>query len=302
MKRIFFCLLTFALLLCPMAVQAAESGTWGDMTWTFDGDTLTISGSGKMTDFEQTQAAPWDGYKDQIKRLVFTGDITYIASYAFDDFDALTEIDFGKALHEIGPRAFKGCDGLKNITLPDTFKIFGEECFRGCKNLETITCLGRFPSFKLNCLWDVYVKILYPEENLWPLDQINKLEEAFHGRIEFMTISGKDPNPPTTPPETTPEPTTPPPTTPAPTTPAPTVTVPVVTQPIPVTTPEMTTTPAPTTPVPTQPSEPEIKDTSDRAWIGVAIVLGTVSAGGLAAGSISLYKNSQSKNQRRNRR
>lgn len=302
MKRILFCLLVFALLLCPMAVQAADGGAWGEMTWRLEGDTLTISGSGKMDDFEQTQAAPWDGYKDQIKRLVFTGDITYIASYAFDDFDALTEIDFGKALYEIGPRAFKGCDGLVNITLPDTFKIFGEECFRGCKNLETITCLGRFPSFRLNCLWDVYVKILYPEENLWPLSEINNLEEAFHGRIEFMTLSGKDPNPPTTPPETTPEPTTPPPTTPAPTTPAPTVTVPVVTQTVPATTPAPTT-PAPTTTrSPTQPPRQEVQDTSDKAWMGVAIILGILSAGGLTAASVSIYKNNRRKKQRRGRR
>lgn len=300
MKRILFCLLVFALLLCPMAVQAADGGAWGEMTWCLEGDTLTIAGSGKMDDC--TDGAPWHIYKGQVKRLVFTGGVTYIGADAFADFDALTEIDFGKALYEIGPRAFKGCDGLVSITLPDTFKIFGEECFRGCQSMETITCLGRFPSFRLNCLWDVYVKILYPEENLWPLSEINKLEEAFHGRVEFMTTSGKDPNPPTTPPETAPEQTAPPPTTPAPTTPAPAVSVPAVTQPLPDTTPEMTTPEMTTTPEPTQPSQQEVKNTGDKAWMGVAIILGILSAGGLTAGSVSIYKNNRRKKQRRNRR
>lgn len=300
MKRIIVCLAVLSLLLCPLAVQAAEGGDWGEMTWSFDGETLTITGSGKMDDC--TDGAPWHAYKEQVKRLVFAGGVTYIGADAFSDFDALTEVDFGSALYEIGPRAFQGCDGLTDITLPDSFKIFGEECLRGCKNLKTITCLGRFPSFRLNCLWDVYVKILYPAENKWPVEEVRNLEEAFHGRIEFLTTAGDDPNPPTTPPDTTPEPTTPPPTTPQPTTPAPTVTVPVVTDPAPTqpdTTPEPTTTPA-TTPAPTQPTE-EPKSGS-KAWVGVAIILAAVSAGGLIATGVSMSKKKQRRNRRRNRR
>ncbi len=311
MKRFLTIILGLCLVL-PISVSAAESGTVGEnITWSFDGETLTVTGSGdgKMADFTAKEDAPWYGCKDQIQKLVLV-DVYYIGAHAFQDYDGLTQINFGSKLYEVGEQAFKGCDGLENLTMPESFKIFGPESFRGCKNLQTITCLGRFPSFRLNCLWDVYVKILYPKENayLWPEDTIHQLEANFNGRLEFLTTDLEDLAPPvTTPPETTPQPTTPPPTTPAPTTPAPTtpaptVSVPVVTQPAPTT--PAPTTPAPTTPAPTQPpqsSQPEAKDTSRQAWTGVAIILGVISTGGMLAGGISIYKNNRRKKQRRNR-
>ncbi len=307
MKRFFAMAAALYLLLAlfPVTAQAVESGTWGEnMTWRFDGETLTISGAGKMDDC--AEGAPWHTYRQQVKKLVLTGGITYIGANAFTDFDALTEIDFGDKLHEVGKQAFSGCDGLVDITMPASFKIFGEEAFRGCKNLKTITCLGRFPSFRLNCLWDVYVKILYPAENNWPVSEVQNLEKAFKGRIEFLTTDGTDPNPPQDPttapettPQTTPEPTTPP-TTPAPeTTPGPTETVPVPTLP-PQTTPELTappeTTPAPTEPVPDAPQG----KARDR-WLGAAIILAVLSLGGMGAGLVTLSKNSR-RRRRRNRR
>ncbi len=308
MKRFLALAAAFCLLLglCPLNARAAESGAWGDnMTWSFDGQTLTISGEGKMADC--TDGAPWHIYKEQVKKLVFTGGVTYIGANAFSDFDALTQIDFGDKLYEVGKQAFKNCDGLVDITMPASFKIFGEEAFRGCKALKTITCLGRFPSFRLNCLWDVYVKILYPAENRWPLKEIQNLEKAFNGRIEFLTTEGEDPNPPeepTTPPETTPEPTTTAPqTTPPETTPVPTVTTAAATEP-PATTPEPT--PVPTTapltmPTPTEPSNQPPQDTGRSVWLGAAIILAVLSIGGLCAGLVTLSKNRR-RRRRRNRR
>ena len=55
-----------------------------DMTWSFSDGTLTITGSGSMDDFEE--AAPWAIHKDEIKRVVLKGKISYIGSNAFSDF------------------------------------------------------------------------------------------------------------------------------------------------------------------------------------------------------------------------
>ena len=124
MKKIIVLLIALALAFSAMPAYAAEGGSWGEnMAWSLEGDTLTISGSGKMDDC--TAGAPWHGYKAQVKRIVFTGGVSYIGADAFSDFDALETVDFGDALYEIGPRAFKGCDGLEHITMPKSFKIFG---------------------------------------------------------------------------------------------------------------------------------------------------------------------------------
>ena len=217
MKQIFSILIALCLVL-PLAVPAAAAenegdlaaGTIGDFTWTLTGNTLTISGSGAMEDF--TEDAPWLPYANQIQKVVFTGGVTYVASGAFADFDTITEVDFGDAMYELGKRSFYSCDGLTRLDMPASFKVFGEDSLRACSKLTEIHCQGRFPSFRLNSLWDTYAKIYFPADRPWSVELIQQLEEAFHGRIEFLASDGTDPYTPTAPTQETVEETTEPPT------------------------------------------------------------------------------------------
>ena len=198
MKQLFSILIALCLVL-PLAVPAAAAenegdlaaGTLGDFTWTLTGNTLTISGSGAMEDF--TEDAPWLPYASQIQKVVFTGGVTYVAAGAFADYDTITEVDFGDAMYELGKRSFYSCDGLTRLNMPASFKVFGEDSLRACSKLTEIHCEGRFPSFRLNSLWDTYAKIYFPADRPWSVELIQQLEEAFHGRIEFLASDGTDP-------------------------------------------------------------------------------------------------------------
>ena len=217
MKQLFSILIALCLAL-PLAVPAAAAenegdlaaGTIGDFTWTLTGNTLTISGSGAMEDF--TEDAPWLPYASQIQKVVFTGGVTYVAAFAFADYDTITEVDFGDAMYELGKRSFYSCDGLTALYMPASFKVFGEDSLRACSKLTEIHCEGRFPSFRLNSLWDTYAKIYFPADRPWSVELIQQLEEAFHGRIEFLASDGTDPYTPTAPTQETVEETTEPPT------------------------------------------------------------------------------------------
>ena len=217
MKQLFSILIALCLAL-PLAVPAAASetgdvlasGALGDFTWTLTGNTLTISGSGAMEDF--TEDAPWLPYASQIQKVVFTGGVTYVAAFAFADYDTITEVDFGDAMYELGKRSFYSCDGLTALYMPASFKVFGEDSLRACSKLTEIHCEGRFPSFRLNSLWDTYAKIYFPADRPWSVELIQQLEEAFHGRIEFLASDGTDPYTPTAPTQETVEETTAPPT------------------------------------------------------------------------------------------
>lgn len=217
MKQLFSILIALCLAL-PLAVPAAAAenegdlaaGTIGDFTWTLTGNTLTISGSGAMEDF--TEDAPWLPYASQIQKVIFTGGVTYVASGAFADYDTITEVDFGDAMYELGKRSFYSCDGLTALYMPASFKVFGEDSLRACSKLTEIHCEGRFPSFRLNSLWDTYAKIYFPADRPWSVELIQQLEEAFHGRIEFLASDGTDPYTPTAPTQETVEETTEPPT------------------------------------------------------------------------------------------
>ena len=171
------------------AVVRGEYECGDDLTWSFDDGVLTVTGSGEMDDYEQE--APWAAHREEITKVVLEG-VAYVGANAFNDYDELVEVDFGTELYELGTRAFYSCEGLTEVSLPKSFKIFGEEAFNTCSNLKKIHCAGVFPSFRQNCLWGVYANIYYPAAAPWSLDLIGQLEEAFHGRIQFLSSDGTD--------------------------------------------------------------------------------------------------------------
>ncbi len=282
MRKILILLLVLLLAVPVLATEAEptnvprEPGYCGEsIVWEFRDGLLTITGTGKMDDFPE--GAPWEEHKDEIQRVIISGGITYVGSYAFCDYDKLTEVEFGDDIYEIGERAFFSCDGLTEIHLPASFKVFGPSSFMGCTKLKEIHCQGKFPSFRQNCLWDTYATIYFPVDRPWSVSLIQELEEAFHGRIEFRASDGSDPYVPT---EATEAPTqapteapTQPPATQAPTqapTEAPVTQAPTEAE----TVPEVTQTPtqAPTeAPEPTEPEQEPEKQRS-RSWIGLVII------------------------------
>lgn len=234
MKKLFMCLLALmlAVSVTPGVFATETENTEAErapdecgegITWSFDEGVLTITGDGKMDDFDEGKA-PWQAHKEEIEEVLIEGKLTYIGAYAFKDYDKLLAVSFGDDLYEIGKEAFRSCDGLNAIWLPESFKIFGEGSFQSCKNLKEIHSAGRFPSFRQNCLWDTYVTIYFPAEKPWGVEYIQQLEEAFKGRVEFLASDGTDPYEPTEPteesvpeteapteaPETVPETTAPP--------------------------------------------------------------------------------------------
>ena len=305
MKRVFMIwmalLCLFSLSLSAFAAETTEvtlppvrePGQVGeDVYWELsEKGVLTITGTGKMDDFPES--APWAQFREDIREVILGDEITYIGAHAFEDLDELRSVTVGKALVEMGTAAFRSCDKLRELELPKTFKIFGEDCLRSCALMRKITFAGNFPKFKLNCLWDTTVKLIYSAKNPWPLEHIMALEEAFQGRIEFLSSDGTDPYitaldeeeataPTTEPEETEPEETEPetePTTVPTETPTVPPTTVP--TEPAQATTEVTQPTEAPTQPPETlsttAPTEPEAPRRSEGGGIGLAIVLGTLS-------------------------
>lgn len=278
------------------SVQTATSGTCGEnLTWSFSGSTLTISGSGAMD-----AGSPWSAYQDKIKTLVFTGGVTTVAEEAFQDYDSLTSIDFGSAMVEIDTRAFQGCDGLTSISLPATFRRFGQSCFQDCSNLTQVVCAGSMPSFNGNCLWNGgYITIYYPVNNPWPQQYVDELVANFGGRLEVLAGTGSSTQTETAQAQETTAPTTEP--TEATTAPTTAPTTEPAAEPVAVTEPETrpeqtiagTTEPTVQTTVAaetTQPEEESVRQVGGNGWIGlliIAVVLTLIAGGTLIFRSAS---------------
>ncbi|MBQ2738601.1 MAG: leucine-rich repeat protein [Oscillibacter sp.] len=140
-----------------------SSGSCGaGVTWSVEGDTLTISGSGAMTDYAAETAVPWQVWRNEIRRVVveegvtaigdntFTtcrgaletvdlaGSVKHIGARAFSGCEHLTEVELPETLETLGAYAFSNC-GIKTLYLPDSFREFtGENTFSGCNELETV--------------------------------------------------------------------------------------------------------------------------------------------------------------------
>lgn len=96
---------------------ADASGTCGDnLRWNYNSTTftLTISGTGKMTDYPQ-YSTPWYGYRSQVKVLTIEDGIEHIGEFAFNSFNNITSITIPESVTSIGIYAFNGCDRVNEI-------------------------------------------------------------------------------------------------------------------------------------------------------------------------------------------
>lgn len=140
-KERFLLLLTLFIIVVLGAKAENDSGTCGDnLTWTFveSTGTLTISGSGAMTNYIIPGDAPWDSEKENIKTVIIKDGVTSIGNYAFQGCINLTSVNIPSGVTSIGKYAFFVCEKLPAITIPSSVQSIGKNAFGYCKAIETI--------------------------------------------------------------------------------------------------------------------------------------------------------------------
>ena len=94
-----------------------DSGSCGEnVTWTLTADgTLTISGTGAMTDYTYDSRSPWYSCRTYIKRVVMQQGVTSIGDHAFWDCSGLTSVTIPDGVTNVGQSAFWACSSLTDI-------------------------------------------------------------------------------------------------------------------------------------------------------------------------------------------
>lgn len=147
MKRIISIILATILLVSIMTLgsfnvfatrEGATSGAEGNIKWTFDEttSTLTISGEGEIVDLRSSR--DWNMVELKTKKLVIGDKITRIGDWAFNYFLSLEMLDLGK-VKEIGESAFQNCTSLKELKIPNSVKVIEEDAFFGDLSLKTLS-------------------------------------------------------------------------------------------------------------------------------------------------------------------
>ena len=116
-----------------------DSGSCGEnVTWTLTADgTLTISGTGTMTDYANS-GSPWYSCRGAIKSVVIQQGVTSIGNWAFWDCSGLTSVTIPDGVTSIGGSAFSGCTSLTTVTIPGSVTNVGQYAFYNCSSLTDI--------------------------------------------------------------------------------------------------------------------------------------------------------------------
>jgi len=116
-------------------------GVCGDnLTWTLDDGVFTISGSGRMYDYDGMNPAPWyELERENIREVVVMPGVTSIGSQAFADCSNLTTVTLPEGLTEISWLAFLDCTSLTDVVLPNSLDYIGGRAFESCVSLTSVT-------------------------------------------------------------------------------------------------------------------------------------------------------------------
>ena len=112
-----------------------------NLYWSFDAEsgTLTITGSGQMTDYDDS---PWESFSDQITSVVFPDGLASIGNYAFSNCTRLTSVIIPDSVISIGNHAFSSCTGLTSVIIGNGVTSIGGSAFNGCSGLVDVCYEG----------------------------------------------------------------------------------------------------------------------------------------------------------------
>ena len=149
MKQIYILLIA---LLMSLSANAEKSGSCGpNLKWHLTDDgVLTISGEGRMDNYDGGYyvGGPWR--YDDIKRVIIGDSVTSIGNDAFRGCSSLTSVTIPNSVRAIGYGAFSDCSSLTSVTIPNSVTTIGKEVFALCiYNHRTTKTNQKYPSVNL---------------------------------------------------------------------------------------------------------------------------------------------------------
>ena len=125
-----------------------QGGTYGtNITWTLENETLTISGTGKLTKIDGIDF-PW-AESNNIKILNVSNGITDIGDKAFYNMSNLQKVNLPDGLKSIGDWAFTNSD-IRRLRIPDSVESIGENAFSCNNNCKKIVLSSNLKSVGVN--------------------------------------------------------------------------------------------------------------------------------------------------------
>lgn len=131
-----FLTMLIILSIAPTNISITANATDDGITWTFDGETLIVSGSGEVS---YIQTDEWyEEIWDKCVNVIVSEGITSIGEAALAELIILEKVEILGEITEIDEWAFYNCPKLKEINIPDSVKVIGDRAFEKCSSLDNI--------------------------------------------------------------------------------------------------------------------------------------------------------------------
>lgn len=163
------CLVSSLITLLPLAANASANGTCGDdLTWTFKDGTLTISGTGKLSD------KPWGAYATEITKLVIEKGVNFIPSGIFMNLTNLKEAQISYTVLAYSQYQIFSPDTYNSLVI----KGYTNSCAEEIANNANITfeSLGQTPK-------EIIASGICGENITWSLETYGKLTLNGSGKM-----------------------------------------------------------------------------------------------------------------------
>lgn len=168
----------FAVLpVASFAASEVKSGKTGDLTWSYNSDTntLTFSGKGKAKSYGLSSDIPWNSFGKEIKTIIIGKDVEELQQFSLVVCKNVTEysvdgdnsyykgvdnylyskdgtilyryttntlyqgfVDLPSGVKEIASYAFSGCPWLYRVVLPETVEKIGASAFANCSSFQIL--------------------------------------------------------------------------------------------------------------------------------------------------------------------
>lgn len=155
MKKRLFAFMVLLTVLC-MTFPAFADGTTGkitgscgkNLTYEYDPSlkTLTISGTGKMADYDEDITnlgviPGWrkSGIENNLEKVVIEDGVESVGNYAFYWCENITSVSIPNSIKNINDYAFYSCKALTSITIPDGVTSIGKNAFAYCDAITNVT-------------------------------------------------------------------------------------------------------------------------------------------------------------------
>ena len=120
-------------------VALATSGRCGPyVNWSIEGNTLTVSGSGRMYDYSLNNGPAFRNHP-MVVHIVIEEGVNYIGQNAFYRCGPVVSISLPDSVTSVGNNAFADCTALKTVNIPPSLFSIGYGMLDGCTSLTEVT-------------------------------------------------------------------------------------------------------------------------------------------------------------------